>query len=144
MDKYLAKYQKILNDNPYLIEEREHSFYPSSIESNKDMAVYEYNRINSIFHQKENEPIFDMDQDAMIQETLTIINDFIKIGEYYHALCYCVALQILMGIEVKSYSTIKTMISQNLNLKELLDVDRFTKNNKGNPNENDFGKGRNR
>lgn len=132
MDDLLIRFAQLLKNRSKEFLKKERNNFPSNY-GDKEKVESEYIRIQAYYHDKNsNEAFYDSNQDAVIQDTLNSIQELIDQQEYILAQYYIVALELLMGMEIKLNKIIGYMIMNNNQLSEFADKEKyFGKNNPG-------------
>ena len=130
MDDLLIRFaQLVKNKSKEFLKKEKNNFPPNY--GDKEKTESEYIRIQAYYHDKNsNESFYDSNQDLVIQDTLNSIQELIDQQEYILAQYYIVALELLMGMEIKLNKIIGYMIMNNNQLSEFVDKEKyFGKNN---------------
>ena len=125
MEDLLLRFQsRILNDlNGFLSQESKN--FPNNYKE-EDKVKSEFMGLHSYYHDKNsNEGFFDSNQDFVIQETLSEIQELISQKDYETAEYYIVSLQLLMGLEVKFNKVIYNMIHYSILVSDFVDKEKY-------------------
>ena len=138
MEDLLLRFQNEIENNPQAFLASESKKFPSNY-SEEDKVKSEFMSLHSYYHDKNsNEGYFDSNQDFVIQEALGEIQELIGQKDYNTAAYYIVALQLLMGLEVRFSRIIYNMIQNSILVSDFVDKEKFLGNS--NPYTNRKGK----
>ena len=132
MDDLLVHFAQIIKNDSKAFLNNEKGNFPVGY-GEKEKTESEYIRIQAYYHDKNvNESFYNSEQDVIIQDTLSSIQELIEQKEYIIAQYYIVSLELLMGIEIKLNKIIVNMIINNNQISEFADKEKYF--GKDNPN----------
>lgn len=118
-------YYRIVRSNPMILVNQENAFFEN--ETNLDNRVkIEYERtirvINDILS---NDPFYDQNQLAVINDTVDEIKGKLAKDDNFTAGEYIICLQNLLGIQIKLTSIVALFILDNKSIEDYVDVSFF-------------------
>ena len=125
MDDLLVHFAQIIKNDSKAFLNNEKGNFPVGY-GEKEKTESEYIRIQAYYHDKNvNESFYNSNQDVIIQDTLSSIQELIEQKEYIIAQYYIVSLELLMGIEIKLNKIIVNMIINNNQISEFVDKEKY-------------------